>query len=208
MGTTCTHKPAGMPLEEFFIDHGVLSWRDDLPHRYTVLASAYKMPAFYAAIEQVHKETGERRVFAAIIKVGMYRGDERQNFCYKGMSEDEGPYFHACPARILDLLTPTENQYALEWRSKCRQNLAKAEAKKARKIGVGSILSYGGMRYTVLDVFPRGYLKVCDKNGVHFRMRPGQVRQATLVGQVLEAPAKPSGANPALKPDAQQVWAW
>lgn len=32
MGTTCTNKPKGMPLEDFFIDSGVLRWSDDRPH--------------------------------------------------------------------------------------------------------------------------------------------------------------------------------
>lgn len=46
MGTTCTNKPAGMSMKEFFIDHGVLIWSDNLPYTYRVLETAYKMPIF------------------------------------------------------------------------------------------------------------------------------------------------------------------
>ncbi len=178
MGTTCTNKPAGMPLEEFFIDHGVLRWSADRPHTYRVLASAYKMPVFYAAVEKVHKETGERQVWAAVIKVTQTRGD--YGFCYKDMDETEGPCYYDCPAKILDLLTPTDSAYANEWRAKCREKLAMAAERRARKIGPGTVLVYGTQRLTVLEKRPRGYLYVKDELGDRYRMRPGQVRNSAI----------------------------
>lgn len=179
MGTTCTNKPKDMPLEQFFIEHGVLRWGDDLPHRYTVLASGYKAPCFYAAVERVHKKTGERIVWAAVIKITHGRGD--YGFCYKDMSEDMGPYYYDCPAKVLDLLTPTESEYAKAWRAKCRERLKHAAEVRARKIEAGSVLVYGGRRYAVLEKQPRGYYLVkCHESRCVYRMRPGQVRQATL----------------------------
>lgn len=47
------------------------------------------------------------------------------NFWHKEMSEDEGPYESQCPARILDLLDPTESEYALAWRQRCREHAAR-----------------------------------------------------------------------------------
>lgn len=179
MGTTCTHKPAGMPLEQFFIEHGVLRWGDNLPHTYRVLASAYKAPAFYAAVEQVNKETGEREVWAAVIKVSYHK--DHYNLCYKDMSEDMGPCYYDCPAKILDLLTPTKSEYANTWRAKCREKLAEAAERRARKIGPDVVLVYGSNRYTVLEKMPRGYLRVKDENGDIYRMRPGQVRASTML---------------------------
>ena len=35
-----------------------------------------------------------------------------------------GPCEDDCPARILDMLTPTDNENALDWRSRCRANNA------------------------------------------------------------------------------------
>ncbi len=40
------------------------------------------------------------------------------------LTETMGPYNYGCPARILDLLSPTDNEYALAWREKCRAQLA------------------------------------------------------------------------------------
>ena len=36
------------------------------------------------------------------------------------MSEDMGPCESECPLAILDLLTPTTDEYALDWRKRCR----------------------------------------------------------------------------------------
>ncbi len=43
------------------------------------------------------------------------------NFFYKDMSEDMGPYSYDCPPSILNLLTPTDNGRANEWRERCRE---------------------------------------------------------------------------------------
>lgn len=132
MGTTCTHKPKGMPVVEFLTQHGCFRWSDANPYAYRVLASAMiKFTEFYAAVEQVHKETGQRRVWAAVCKITFMGREDNwgHNFCYKDMDESMGPYFHNCPERILKLLTPTEYKYAQDWRDAC---WAKIEAKKAR----------------------------------------------------------------------------
>lgn len=39
-----------------------------------------------------------------------------------------GPCESECPESILDLLTPTDNQYAIEWRGSCREYAAKRRA--------------------------------------------------------------------------------
>jgi len=40
-----------------------------------------------------------------------------------GLYEDEGPFSDFCPQRILDLLSPTENEEAIRWRDRCRNRL-------------------------------------------------------------------------------------
>ena len=74
---------------------------------------------YYAAVETTTIATGDRTVFAgvALVSVSRQRGEE---FGYKAMSEEMGPYYFNAPARILDRLTPTENPSALEWRAACR----------------------------------------------------------------------------------------
>ncbi|UZE46861.1 hypothetical protein [Rhodopseudomonas sp. P2A-2r] len=40
-----------------------------------------------------------------------------------GIYEDEGPVACLCPQRILDLLSPTDSQLAIDWRERCRERL-------------------------------------------------------------------------------------
>ncbi len=47
-----------------------------------------------------------------------------------------GPCEAECPARILDLLTPTDKEYALDWRKRCRANLER----RGRKLSDGDRL--------------------------------------------------------------------
>ncbi len=52
--------------------------------------------------------------------------ERREGLLYtKPVSEDMGPAEDRCPARILDRLTPPSNEYARQWRERCRARLAK-----------------------------------------------------------------------------------
>lgn len=125
MGWTYNHRGSGISVSEHLMDSGVFKWSDDAPCTYKVLKTALvKLKTFYAAIECINKTTGERRVFAAIILIHMInRGRDYHNFGYKDMDETCGPVESECPASILDLLTPTDSEYAQEWRERCRENL-------------------------------------------------------------------------------------
>jgi len=92
---------------------------------YRVLASA--CPAnrtWYGAVEQ-YDEAGRRvRVIAAICLVRWNpRARDGHVFGYKDMDETAGPSEAACPQQILDLLTSTDDPYALDWRRRCHQRL-------------------------------------------------------------------------------------
>lgn len=41
-------------------------------------------------------------------------------FAYKVLTEDMGPHFYDCPARILNKLSDTDSRWAMQWRNKCR----------------------------------------------------------------------------------------
>lgn len=87
---------------------------------------ALKLNACYAAIETVQKESGEREVWAAVYLIRYVRNSfDGMDFGYKDMSEHMGPVQADCPPRILDLLTATDDEYALEWRRSCREALEK-----------------------------------------------------------------------------------
>jgi hypothetical protein len=91
-----------------------------------VLASALcNLRVYYAAVEHIAKETQKRDVFAAVCLVRYNpRDKEGYIFGYKDMNEDMGPCEEGCPGKILDLLTPTDQKNAIDWRARCRNNIA------------------------------------------------------------------------------------
>jgi hypothetical protein len=48
------------------------------------------------------------------------------------MEESMGPCECDCPEHILDLLTPTDREWALRWRARCRANIAARRAKATK----------------------------------------------------------------------------
>lgn len=108
MGWTGQYRPPGMTDREFVEQHVLAT------DRYTIEASATVNNVFYAAVWS--RTTGD--VFGFVMP--MIRG--REEFCWKGMTEEEGPCEDLCPARILDKLSATDAEYAREWRARCREN--------------------------------------------------------------------------------------
>lgn len=106
---------------------------------YNVLKSSISGSTYYAAVQHLKRYVGkdendesqyedipenERTTFAVIFLTSTNSKDYF-NFSYKDMSECSGPYQYDCPKGILDLLSPTDNKYALEWRKACYENIAK-----------------------------------------------------------------------------------
>ena len=73
-----------------------------------------------------------REVFAVVCPV-RYNPREAEGyiFGYKDMTEHMGPCEAECPAAVLDLLTPTDAEYAMAWRERCRAAVT-ARAKRPR----------------------------------------------------------------------------
>ena len=187
MGWTTTYKPKDEPVLDFFIRQGVLTWSDDNPDTYSVLDSALvNMRTFYAAVEQVNKETGKRIVWAAVILVSFKRDPHchKFNFGWKDMDESCGPYATNCPERILKLLTPTDNKYALGWRAACWANIEKRKARK--NLPPGTVLKYDGRKYKI-DPQGRSPIKnrvwVTDESGQPYTMKRSQILAAEIVSQ-------------------------
>lgn len=185
MGTTCTHKPKGMPVVKFLTEQGCFRWSDDNPYVYRVLDSALvNLREFYAAVEEVHKETGDRRVWAAVFKITLMRAPLSDpwdhNFCYKDMDESMGPYFYNCPERILKLLTPTEHEHARHWREECWKRI---NTKKARpKIQAGTNLLYSGRVYCAGESLgQRGWRVRALDTGLTYRMNRNQIAASEIL---------------------------
>ena len=92
------------------------------PEWATIVKDAMVGATYYAAMR--FTRTGE--VFGLVLKTSV----DKWEFYYKDMSEDMGPCECDCPAGILRLLSPTDNEFANEWRARCWANI---EAKKARR---------------------------------------------------------------------------
>lgn len=123
MGWTGTYKEKGESYDDFFnAEYGNES------HHVWIGKGFAKNGAYYRAMKNT--ETGE--IFAVIILLQHGSQSDRTNFFYKTMDETEGPYNYDCPKRILDILTPTDDEFAIQWRIKCRNRI---EQEKRLKIG-------------------------------------------------------------------------
>lgn len=124
---------------------------------YKVLKSVMVGSVYYAAITNLKKFAGkdengeevyvdipenEREVWAAIFLTSTDSTDYF-NFSYKNMDETVGPGYYDCPKSILNLLTPTNSEWANEWRNKCYANIEKKKSKTSlSKLPVGSEIKY------------------------------------------------------------------
>lgn len=116
MGWTSLHRAKGTTNEEWFLDHF---------DRGTVIhACGTVNNVFYAAVETA-REPG--RIWA-YIALTHWSPKEHFNFSYKDMTETSGPGATEAPTSVLNLLTPTDNPTALEWREACHQNQAQRKA--------------------------------------------------------------------------------
>ncbi len=121
MGWVSYYRPKGETDRTHF-ERELLSSPDD-----EIVQCASTNRVFYAAVRTI--STGE--VWALVVLMKWTRG--RFNFAYKDMDETMGPAEADAPAAVLDALTPTDHEYALEWRQRCRANLARRAAARRRQ---------------------------------------------------------------------------
>lgn len=111
---------------------------------YKVMKSSIKGSIYYAAIKGLKRykkdEFGkiekddfgkeiveaipnkEQVIFGVVFRTAV---SGTKTFYYKPITEDMGPCYYDCPKNILDILSPTENKTALEWRDKCYKKISK-----------------------------------------------------------------------------------
>lgn len=85
-------------------------------YKWEVLKSAMVGSTWYGACRRTNKKTGEVVIFGETILTAI----DKMEFFWKEVSEDMGPFTFDCPIGILNLLSPTDNSYAKQWREKCR----------------------------------------------------------------------------------------
>lgn len=187
MGWTILDRPLrrGETVDSFM--RSEMSWREhdaatgDL---HEILDTSIDGSVWYAAV-QVTKAGGESRVFA-LVSLTTKRG----GFGYKDMSEHAGPNECACPLRIINLLTPTDGEYANDWRERCRQHAASkrlsVKVKPGDRVTFAQPVSFGGVPLTDFVVVPtpartRGVIAHRADGGEGlYRLRAAHLADATV----------------------------
>lgn len=116
----------------------VFTWENG-SKKVSVVKSAMVGTVYYAAVRILDEENGQNDVFGAVALTSVDNSDYF-NFKYKDMDETVGPGYYDCPKGILDLLTPTDSEWANEWRAKCREKLASKKEKKT--VPVGTVIEF------------------------------------------------------------------
>lgn len=192
MGATSTHKPIGMSVRDYFADYftnaTIIASGTRRDPNY--LAGSIDWPyEFYAAVRynDGHPSAGE--VFAFVV---LYSVPPRStyNFTYKDMDETVLPGAVHAPRRVLEALTPTEHEHALEWRRQCWANLEISEAKP--RVRHGDRIRFdedftfsSGLQTTtetVFEVVERDVLRLPDRAGLRVKIPRWRSRSYTLVG--------------------------
>lgn len=117
---------------------------EDERHIWKPIATALVGSVVYLAIERTEKTTGEKVVYAEVCLTRMDRG----YMMVKAMSDTMGPGYYDCPKRILDLLTPTDSEWANEWRKLCEEKRAQKKPDDLAKLPEGTMIEingFGGM---------------------------------------------------------------
>lgn len=101
----------------------------------------------------------------------------------KWIDEDTGPYYHECPGWILDLLTPTDSDYARKWRAGCREwNFKNDRLKRDQS---GRIVRYNEREYRIDRKIPRstGYYVTDLKTGLQYRLGKKMLFKVEFLGE-------------------------
>lgn len=114
MGWITMHRAKGQSNDEFFR----AEFPNTLERDGEILASSTVKGVYYAAVRT--RETGQ--VWALIILTSRAPRSDH-NFGYKDQDETMGIGDYDAPAKVLDALTETDNEYALEWRAACRKRI-------------------------------------------------------------------------------------
>ena len=115
MGWTSSHRSSAQSVKDYLIAEINQAGKTT---SFKVLDIAIvKRNTAYLAVEKTDRDSGKSDVFAMVILIRY--GRDHFNITTKEMSEDMGPFYYDCPARILDMLTPTNNTESRMWREKC-----------------------------------------------------------------------------------------
>ena len=104
----------------------------------TVLKSSMVGSTYYGAIE-IKRNGNVEKVFGVVCLTTV---TDKHWICYKDMDETMIPYNYDCPISILNLLTPTDNENANEWRRLCREHKEKKKTHNLGSLPIGTVIKW------------------------------------------------------------------
>ena len=105
-----------------------------------VLKSQMVGSVYYGAIEVTdsRKDSVSKEVVGVVVLTSCSNGE----FYYKEIDETMGPAENKCPMSILKLLTPTQSDYAKEWRKRCEEYNNAKKVANVSNLPIGTIISF------------------------------------------------------------------
>lgn len=116
MGSFTMHKDPHEPVKKFMRTN-LSYWFMPMGGHEFLVDALVNLREYYAAYRDA-----DGNVMAYVYLLN-YAPKQFMNFGFKPQDEEDGPLQYNCPASILDMLTPTDNVHALEWRAKCRETI-------------------------------------------------------------------------------------
>lgn len=71
----------------------------------------------------VQTQSWGRSIVQGVIVIVRPKADAADFYEVDALAETDAPYANFCPERILDILTPTDDLMAQEWRDRCRERV-------------------------------------------------------------------------------------
>ena len=114
------------------------------------------------------------------------------NFGYKDMDESCGPYKYDCPKSILDLLDPTDNEWANNWRKTCYENYEKKHSSNSlSKLPIGSVIEWTCQHEMTSGHKPGDKIKLTKRKGWkqsywsdgYYKYRTGLINDYTVISK-------------------------
>jgi len=179
MGSTSYNVPDGQSRKDSAVDY----FTNDAG--WVVHHASTKGRVVYAAcsVRPNRTDFDPNEIFGVVALTSQNKADY-YNFTIKVMTDTMGPGYGDCPAKILDMLTPTDNEFANSWRAACRAlHRQRAEARKvktATKIRLAEPLSFtdGVDRDTFTYLSGSKFL---DRDGVPVTITRWRDRDFTII---------------------------
>lgn len=109
---------------------------------------------YYVAIKVTNKLDNTERITANVVLT--HERNDYYNFGYKAIGEDFGPVEAKCPMRILKKLTPTDKEWANNWRTKCWKYHGRKAALNKLPIGTRIICNGHPAQLRMVNTYGKG----------------------------------------------------